>query len=128
MSDPVWLPVGLILGIHERQITEHGGLAGVRDQGLLESEMARSINAYAYGEKDLCALAALYAAGIVKNHPFADGNKRTGLVACELFLAANALPLEAPDEECIAMTLTLASGEADVEAYAAWLRAWTKQN
>ncbi|MEP7211019.1 MAG: type II toxin-antitoxin system death-on-curing family toxin [Alphaproteobacteria bacterium] len=128
MSDPVWLPVGLILGIHERQIAEHGGLAGVRDQGLLESGMARPMIAYAYGEKDLCALAALYAAGIVKNHPFADGNKRTGFVACELFLAANALSLDAPDEECIAMTLALASGEADVEAYAAWLRVWTKPN
>jgi death-on-curing protein len=122
MSDPVWLPVGLVLGIHDRQIAEHGGLAGVRDQGLLESGMTRPINAYAYGEKDLCELAALYAAGIVKNHPFADGNKRTGFVACELFLAANAMSLDAADEECIAMTLALASGEADIETYAAWLR------
>jgi death-on-curing protein len=122
MTEPAWLPVEVILTIHEEQIAEHGGLPGLRDAGLLDSALARPKNAFAYGEKDLCALAALYAAGIVKNHPFADGNKRTGYVACELFLAANGLVLVAPDEECIAMTLALAASEADADAFAAWLR------
>lgn len=122
MTEPTWIPIGVILSIHDEQIAEHGGLPGLRDANLLDSAMARAQNAYAYGENDLCTLAALYAAGIVKNHPFADGNKRTGFVACELFLAANDLRLAASDEECIAMTLALAAGEADAEAYAAWLR------
>jgi death-on-curing protein len=122
MKHPVWLPIEVILTIHEEQIAEHGGLPGVRDAAVLDSALARPKNAHAYGEEDACALAALYAAGIVKNHPFADGNKRTGYVACELFLLANGLALTAPDEECIAMTLALAAGEANAESYAAWLR------
>jgi death-on-curing protein len=122
MSDPLWIPVEVILRVHDEQIAEHGGLAGLRDAGLLDSALARPKNAYAYGETDLCALAALYAAGIVKNHPFADGNKRTGYVAAELFLLANGIELVAPDDECIAMTLALAASEADTDAFAAWLR------
>lgn len=128
MSDPVWLPLELILGIHERQIAEHGGLPGVRDERLLDSALARPLNAFAYGETDLCTLAALYAHGIAKNHPFADGNKRTAFVACELFLLANGLDLEAPDEECIAMMLALAAGDADETVYAQWLRTWGKSS
>jgi len=119
---PVWIPSSVILAIHEEQILEHGGLGGLRDANLLDSALARPQNAFAYGEEDLCKLAALYAGGIVKNHPFADGNKRTGYVACELFLAANGLTLTASDEECIAMTLALAASEADADAFAAWLR------
>lgn len=122
MKEPTSIPVEVILSIHDEQIAEHGGLSTVRDANLLDSAMARAQNAYADGETDLCALASLYAAGIIKNHPFADGNKRTGFVACELFLMANGLPLVASDEECIAMTLALAASEADADAYAAWLR------
>jgi death-on-curing protein len=122
VKEPTWIPVEVILSIHDEQIAEHGGLPGVRDANLLDSAMARAQNAYAYGETDMCTLAALYAAGIIKNHPFADGNKRTGFVACELFLMANGIHLTASDEECIAMTLALAASEADADAYAAWLR------
>jgi death-on-curing protein len=122
MSKPSWIPGEVILQIHHEQVAEHGGLPGLRDASLLDSALARPRNAYAHGEIDLCALAALYAAGIVKNHPFADGNKRTGFVACELFLTANGITLGAPDEECIAMTLALAASEADEHVYAAWLR------
>ena len=123
MTAPVWIPSEVALAIHDEQIAEHGGLAGLRDATLLDSALARPQNAFAYGEKDLCLLAALYAAGIVRNHPFADGNKRTAFVACELFLTVNGLLLEARDDACIEQTVALAAGEIDEHAYALWLRA-----
>ena len=122
MTAPVWIPPEVVLAIHDEQIAEHGGLAGVRDATLLDSALARPQNAFAYGEKDLCLLAALYAAGIVRNHPFADGNKRTAFVACELFLTVNGLLLEAGDDACSEQTVALAAGEIDAHAYALWLR------
>lgn len=122
MTAPVWIPPEVVLAIHDEQIAEHGGLAGVRDATLLDSALARPQNAFAYGEKDPCLLAALYAAGIVRNHPFADGNKRTAFVACELFLTVNGLLLESGDDACIEQTVALAAGEIDEHAYALWLR------
>jgi death-on-curing protein len=122
MTAPVWIPPEVVLAIHDEQIAEHGGLAGVRDATLLDSALARPQHAFAYGEKDLCLLAALYAAGIVRNHPFADGNKRTAFVARELFLTVNGLLLEAGDDACIEQTVALAAGEIDEHAYALWLR------
>jgi death-on-curing protein len=97
-------------------------LAGLRDATLLDSALARPQNAVAYGDEDLCLLAALYAAGIVRNHPFADANKRTAFVACELFLTVNGLMLEAGDDACIEQTVALAAGEIHEHAYALWLR------
>jgi death-on-curing protein len=123
MTAPVWIPMDVIIAIHEEQIAEHGGLAGLRDLVLLDSALARPQNAFAYGEKDLCLLAALYAAGLVRNHPFADGNKLTAFVSCELFLAANGLLLEADDDACIVKTVALAAGDIDEHDYAVWLRA-----
>jgi len=122
VKEPRWLPKDLILAVHNRQLAEHGGAAGVRDEGLLESALARAQNLFAYGESDAAALAAAYAFGIAKNHPFVDGNKRTAYVACELFLAANGYDLSASDEECLAMMLGLAAGEVDEAEFAAWLR------
>lgn len=122
MTEPRWLPKDLILAIHDRQLAEHGGARGVRDEGLLESALARPLNLFAYGESDAAALAAAYAFGIARNHPFVDGNKRTSFVACELFLAANGFALAASDEECLASMLSLASGEVEEGAFAAWLR------
>jgi death-on-curing protein len=122
MTAPVWLPVDVVLAIHEEQIAEHAGLAGLRDAGLLDSALARPVNAFHYGEEDFCALAALYAAGVIRNHPFADGNKRTGFVCCELFLEANGLQLLADDDACIDRTVALAAGEIDEHGYADWLR------
>ncbi len=122
MTPPAWLPGEVILAIHDEQIAEHGGLAGLRDANLLDSALARPQNAFAHGEEDPCMLAALYAAAIIRNHPFADGNKRTGFVSCELFLAANSLLLEASDEACIERTVALAAGEVGEDAYASWLR------
>lgn len=122
MSEPVWLPVDLMIQIHERQIAEHGGGAGTLDISRLESAMARPMNAYGYGERDICALASLYAHGICKAHAFVDGNKRTAYIACELFIEANGLVLTAPDEECIAYMLGLTASEIDADEFAEWLR------
>lgn len=127
MSEPVWIPVQVIHLVHERQIEIHGGLSGVRDLGLLESAISRPQNAWHYGETDLCLLAALYAAGIMQNHPFADGNKRTGYVACELFLELNGLALTADDEDILAAVLALASGEINETPFAEWLRSVVSQ-
>jgi death-on-curing protein len=122
MTEPRWLPKDLILAVHNRQLAEHGGGGGVRDEGLLESALARPQNLFAYGESDVAVLAAAYAFGIAKNHPFVDGNKRTAFVACELFLAANGHELAASDEECLAMMLGLAASEVSEAEFAAWLR------
>ncbi|MBA3068475.1 MAG: type II toxin-antitoxin system death-on-curing family toxin [Hyphomonas sp.] len=122
MTRPKWLPEWLVYEVHEDQIAEHGGAAGVRDAGLLDSALARPLNAFAYGVEDIFDLAALYAAGVVKNHPFVDGNKRTGFILSELFLNANGWSLDAADDDVIASVLLLAGGEWDEQNYAAWLR------
>jgi death-on-curing protein len=122
MSRPFWLNVGFILEVHSDQIAEHGGIDGIRDDGLLESAMFRPLNAFEYGEESILSLAALYAAGIIKNHPFLDGNKRTGFVASEVFLDINGFNMTATDEEALAAVLSLASGEWDDKDYANWLR------
>lgn len=122
MREPRWLPKPLVLNVHERQIEEHGGAHGVRDEGLLESALARPQNLFAYGESDAAALAAAYAFGIARNHPFIDGNKRATFVACELFLAANGYELAARDAECLALMLSLAAGEIGEQEFVAWLR------
>jgi death-on-curing protein len=125
MTEPIWLDPRAVLIFHDEALAAHGGASGLRNAGILDSGLARARNAFAYGETDLCALAALYAAGVVTNHPFIDGNKRTGFLCCVVFLELNGMRFDAPESEVISMTLALASGEADVEAYAAWLRAWT---
>lgn len=122
MKPPRWLPKDIILAVHHRQLAEHGGAAGVRDEGLLDSALARPQNLFAYGEGDAAALAAAYAFGIARNHPFIDGNKRTAYVACELFLMANGFELASSDEESLAMMLGLAAGEIGEAEFAAWLR------
>ncbi len=121
MSEPRWLLKSLILRVHDRQIEEHGGLRGLRDEGLLDSALIRPVNAFAYENADLHALAALYAAGIIQNDPFLDGNKRTGFIAALTFLSANGHVLTAPMEERLAKTLLLAAGELDEARYVQWL-------
>jgi hypothetical protein len=91
MTEPVWMPLELLIRLHDRQIDIHGGLPGTRDPGLLESAVARPLNAWSYGETDLFTLASLYAGGLINNHPFLDGNKRIGFLAALLFGAAGAL-------------------------------------
>ena len=118
-----WIGSATILTIHDEQLAEHGGMAGVRDAGMLESALARPINQNAYRDGDAFDLAAAYAFGIVRNHPFIDGNKRTGYVAAELCLLKNGHQLEATDQDAVLMTLQLADGSLTEDAFAAWLRA-----
>ena len=122
MTEPFWLSRQAIEIIHDEQLVEHGGAGGVRDAGLLESALARPRNLHAYGETELCVLATAYAFGIVRNHPFVDGNKRTGFIVAALFLQENGLRLIAPEAEAVVMTLGLASGEMPEQGFAAWLR------
>jgi death on curing protein len=119
----VWLRPDTILAIHDAQIAEHGGLPGVRDLGLLESALARPKNLGGYGSPDVAALAEAYGFGIARNHPFADGNKRTAFVAIELFLDLNGYVFVADDADCVLTTLQLAAGELSEEALADWIRA-----
>ena len=124
MKEPEWLSKALILAIHDEQLAEHGGGTGVRDTGLLESALARPQNQFAYDATvDLPALAAAYAFGLARNHPFVDGNKRSAFVAAEVFLDLNGMTVTASDEECVLTMLRLAAGEMEESAYAAWLRA-----
>jgi death on curing protein len=118
----VWLDPAVLMAVHEEQLAEHGGAAGLRDATLLESALARPKNLAHYGEPDACALAASYAFGLARNHPFIDGNKRTAFVALELFLELNGLTLQAEDGNCVLTMLALAAGDFDEATFAAWLR------
>jgi death-on-curing protein len=122
MSEPVWLELSVMEALHDEQLLEHGGGRGVRDRGLLESAMARPVNAFAYGEQDLFALAAAYGSGIVRNHPFVDGNKRTGFLASVLFLELNGESFDTDQVDVVETVLKLAAGELSDSGYAAWLR------
>lgn len=119
----VWVEPRVIIAVHAEQLAEHGGGEGLRDAGLLESALARPMNLAAYDEPDVAALAAAYGFGIVRNHPFVDGNKRTGLIALELFLALNGYGLVADDTECVLTILALAAGTLDEAGLADWIRA-----
>ena len=125
MSDWIWIDSAVIYAVHNQQLAEHGGSAGVRDAGLLESALARPQNLVAYGEPDVHDLAAAYGYGISRNHPFIDGNKRTAFVAVELFLSLNGFHLTATDVDCVITMLALAAGELREEVFARWLRANT---
>jgi death-on-curing protein len=119
----IWVVDSVVLAIHESQLSEHGGAAGIRDEGLLASALARPRNLEAYGKDvDAAALAGSYAFGIARNPPFFDGNKRTAFVVMELFLNLNGWYLEASDAVCISMMQTLAAGSLSEEMLAKWLR------
>jgi death-on-curing protein len=126
MTAPTWVDLEVVLAIHDVQLAEHGGQAGVRDRGLLESALARPRNQFACGEHSLARLAASYAFGISRNHPFLDGNKRSSLVVAELFLDLNGLELTATDAACVATFLKLAAGELTEEALAEWITEHSK--
>lgn len=122
-DDLIWILPNAVAAIHERQIAEHGGGSGTRDEGLLLSALARPQNLYAYGEDvDIAALAASYAFGIAKNHPFIDGNKRTALVVMRTFLALNGVDFVATPEDKYLMILRLAEGTLEEDELAAWVR------
>lgn len=120
MSEPIWIPKDVAVALHLRQVAEHGGDAGTRDDSLLESALARPLQRYP--SADLFALAASYATGLAKNHPFIDGNKRTAFVVYRLFLLRNGFTVTADKLDRYITMLNLTSGEMDEDAFAAWLR------
>lgn len=121
----VWIEKRLALAIHDRQLAEHGGGEGVRDEALLDSALARPHQLHAYGDPppDLAALAASVAFGIARNHPFVDGNKRTAAVACEVFIVLNGAELVADDIALYPIYIALAEGSLSEDEFATWLRA-----
>jgi death on curing protein len=126
MTEHRWLDRDIVLAIHEEQLAQHGGGVGIRDAGLLASALARPQNLANYNpDADLAALAAAYAFGIARNHPFIDGNKRTAYVAMELFLLDHGLLLTAEDGDAVLTFLALASGDLTEDALADWIRSKT---
>jgi death-on-curing protein len=122
MTEPVWVTIEDCLSFHDKLLARFGGASGVRDRGLLESALARPHHRWAYEQASIFDLAATYAHGIVKNHPFIDGNKRTGFLAAALFLEANGVRFNAREEDAVVQTLALAASALSAEAFAAWLR------
>ena len=120
----IWISKALALAIHDRQLAEHGGGGGVRDEGMLDSALTRPQQLHAYGDPppDLAGLAASVAFGLSRNHPFVDGNKRTAAVACEVFIVLNGGSLDAEDHELYPQYLGLADGSIGEAEFAAWLR------
>ena len=122
-TEPTWLDRSIVQALHADQILEHGGSLGIRDEGLLESALARPQQKWHYEPAtDLASLAAAYAFGIAKNHPFVDGNKRAALVAAYTFLAINDLELEAPEPEAVAAILGTVDGSISEDDLASWIR------
>lgn len=123
MDDPIWISKELALAIHWRQLAEHGGADGVRDEGLLESALSRPRSRFAYEDQTptIASLAASYAFGIARNHAMIDGNKRTAAVVCETFLILNGQALEASDLELYKIFLSLAAGSMTEAELSAWL-------
>ncbi len=122
-KEPLWIEERDALAIHDRLLALHGGLIGLRDRGLLESALARPRQHHAYTKTpDMVEMAALYTAGIVRNHPFVDGNKRTGFVIGVLFLELHGFEFRAKEEDATQAVMGLAAGTLDEAGYAAWLR------
>jgi death-on-curing protein len=122
MSNWRWISKQALLLLHAESLAEHGGGQGMRDEGLLDSALARPHNLVAYGDPDFAALAASYGVGVAKNHPFVDGNKRAALLATGLFLYINGYRLTASQADTTITMLNVAAGELSEEAFAAWLR------
>jgi death on curing protein len=118
----IWLNLEVLRAVHEGQLLAHGGIAGVRDEGMFLSAMARARNLADYGEPDFAQLAVAYGFGIAKNHPFLDGNKRTAFVSVELFLMLNGYSLRAKDADCILTMLAVAAGDINEADFASWIR------
>jgi len=123
MGEPVWIEHELVFAIHDRQLAEHGGAEGLRDETLLESALARPLNHLLYTGADIIDLVAKYTVGIVQNHPFVDGNKRTGFVVGVLFLELNGYRFVASEEDAAQAVLELAAGTIDEDSFRDFLRA-----
>lgn len=127
MSEPIWLTAQEVTDFHAEQLAIHGGPAGLRDVGMLESALGRPQNKWSYGEVDCAALAAAYAYGIAKNHPFIDGNKRAALIALIVFLRLNGVNFRPDNAEAAAAIMALAAGEIEEDGLARWIRdRWPK--
>jgi death-on-curing protein len=121
MKEPIWLQKNVVLAFHEMTLAEHGGLMGMRDEGLLDSALGRPINQYFYESATLIDLAAAYAYGIIRNHPFLDGNKRTAFVSMKTFLLRNGTQLELPKAESIRVFFDLAADQISEPVLAKWI-------
>jgi death-on-curing protein len=125
VSEPRWVGKPALLVLHDRTLALHGGASGLRDEGLLDSALARPANRFQYdGQDDLCALAAVYLVGLVANHPFVDDNKRIAFLAAGLFLRLNGLKLRVDQAEAARTVLRVAGGARDEAALAERLRGW----
>jgi death-on-curing protein len=121
VKEPRWIEREVCLALHDMLLSQYGGCAGLRESGLLDSALARPLQLQAYGSPSLAELAASYAAGIIKNHPFLDGNKRTGFMLGAGFLELNGLEFVASEADAVIKTLALAAGEMTEGAYAVWM-------
>ena len=127
MKEPTWVLREVVLILHEQSLAQFGGAEGVRDEGLLDSALEKPQNLFAYGKPSLFDLAASYAFGLVKNHPFIDGNKRAGFVVAALFLELNGYKFQATEVDAALRTLALAAGGMNEAAYSEWLKANSKR-
>jgi death-on-curing protein len=127
MKEPTWILREVVFELHELSLAEHGGSAGLRDEGLLDSALGKPLNQFAYGTPTVFDLAASYATGIAKNHPFIDGNKRAAFVIAITFLELNGFSFIATEVDAALRTLALAAGEMTEPDYAAWLKANSKK-
>ncbi len=127
MKKPVWVLREVVFMLHEQSLAQFGGSAGIRDEGLLDSALGKPENLFACSKPTTFDLAASYAFGLVKNHPFIDGNKRTGFVTAVVFLELNGYRFQASEVDAAVRTLALAAGEMTEPAYAAWLKANSKR-
>jgi death-on-curing protein len=128
MKEPHWVDREECLAIHEMMLAHHGGLAGVRDEGLLESALFKPHNLFTYASPTLAEMATSYAAGIILNHPFLDGNKRTGFMVAAVFLEVNGLVFGATEESVVENTVALAAGKLKEDGYTAWLKAASRKS
>ena len=126
MKEPVWVLRETVRALHERLLAEFGGASGVRDEGMLESALSRPANQFSYGSPSIPELAAAYAFGLVRNHPFVDGNKRIGFTTAVLFLEVNGYRFTASEVDATVKTLALAAHDLDEAGYAAWLKTSSK--
>lgn len=128
MNEPRWVLREIVLALQDRLLSEFGGASGIRDAGMLDSALHRPENRYSYEKPNTFELAASYAFGLVKNHPFVDGNKRIGFAAASVFLQINGYSFHASEAEAVIQTLALAAGELDEAGYAKWLEANSTQS
>ena len=127
MKEPIWVLREVVLSLHEQSLAEHGGSGGLRDPGLLDSALGKPLNQFTYGSANIYNLAASYASGLAKNHPFIDGNKRVAFVVAITFLELNGHQFVATEADAALRTLALAAGEMTESAYAAWLETNSKK-